>query len=197
MTEETQNMPDFANRPQLDKHPNHLTPEVAQKGSALNQNLCQCAQWLKDNKDKAGTDEYAKNFNALESMAKKGYPMAEFEYAKFLMDVGELNKAAIYFDRAVNNENAGVELKKEIQSVTSNVRPNDEEKQNNSDAREKQNLTDKGRNGMTGKLAGLTHKDDSSARATAYKQAQVISKRREQEEGYLPHHSYVPPKEEN
>ena len=188
MTEETQSTPDFANRPQLDKHPNSLTPEVAEKDSALNQDICKCAQWLKDNKDKVGTDEYAKNFNALESMANKGYPMAEFEYAKFLMDEGELNKAAIYFDKAANNENAGPELKKEIQAVTSKARNDENENAEKSDTPEK-----KGK-GMQNKLAAFAHEDELSVVVAARKQAQVISKMKERNEGYLPHHTYVPPK---
>ena len=117
MTEQ-QNTHDYTGYPQLDAHPQQLNQEVAEKDSALNQDLNACAQWLRDNKSKAGSEEYLKNMGSLKTMAEKGYPMAEFEYAKFLTDIGELNQAAIYFEKAKLNENAGEELKKQFHEQT-------------------------------------------------------------------------------
>lgn len=194
MTEESQNMPNFANRPQLDKHPNQLTPEVAQKDSALNQDLIHCAEWLKSNKDKAGSDEYMQNLNALSSMAEKGYPMAEFEYAKFLADEGELNKAANFFDRARKNENAGPELKKEIQATTASSSNEEDNTQANDDV--KPDHTKSQHSSLQAMLSKNSYEDEQSGKVAAYEQAKLIKARQEQNEGYLPHRSYVPSKKE-
>ncbi len=169
-----------------------MTPEVAQKDSALNQDLIQCAQWLKSNKDKAGSEEYMNNLAALSIMAEKGYPMAGFEYAKFLADEGELNKAANFFDRAKKNENAGPELKKEIQAFVSSTSNDNEE--NNKDPNKKHVIK---RSSLKNAFAERADDDNKSGIVKAYEQAQLIKAQQERNEGYLPHHSYVPPKKED
>ena len=128
MTEETQT-PDFSNRPPLDMHPQQMDPnaDYAKKDSKFNQDVNQCAQWLRDNKDKAGTDEYVQNLNALQSLADKNYPMAQLRYAEFLRDNGELNQAGIYFEKAQQNENAGAEIKTEINTAVSDYQKQQQE----------------------------------------------------------------------
>ena len=195
MEEENQQTFDFVNCSTLDKHPNQLNPEVASKSSELNQNLLQCAQWLRNNKDKAGSSKYIKHLNALETMANKGYPMAEFEYAKFLRDEGELNRAAIYFERAQNNENAGPALKKEInnQAPNSSNEPEPEQKNNNAQAKPKAPHKVKG-NSQQSRLQRIL---SSGAKRTVYEKAKAMKALQEKNEGYLPHHSYIPPKDDN
>ena len=196
MSEETSNTPDFANRPKLSRNPQRLTPEIAEKDSALNQDLRRCAQWLKDNKDKAGSSEYERYYNSLEMMAEKGYPMAEFEFAKFLMSEGELNRAALYFDRAKNNENAGPDLRKEIQSCTSSNSNNEEENQKRNTQKDDKHHQAQ-RSPLQEAFAKRADDGNKSGFVKAREQAQLIKARQEQNEGYLPHHSYVPPKQED
>ena len=120
MSEETTNTPDFANQPQLEKHPLHLNPDAANKDSDLNQKISHAAEWLKANKDKAGTDEYMQNLQALQSLADKGYPMAQFKYAHFLSDAGAIQSATLWYDMAAQNENSSSDLRKEINSSAPN-----------------------------------------------------------------------------
>ena len=139
------------------------------------------AVYLKRNKDQKDAT-YTEVKENLANMANAGNEFAQLEYGRLLRSENKPDEAKMYFQKVVNNKEADPQVRREASQELGQQEKKEE------------NALEKG---LRQVLSRNRHDSPSEAKFVAYKQAAAIVASQKRDEGYLPHHSFIPPKDED